>query len=1367
MSAIATPAAQLASPDAPWLGLRSFTEAAHEYFFGRGDELADLYERIVDKPLTILFGQSGLGKSSLLQAALMPRLRQSGFLPVLIRFDHDAEAASLEDQLVAFLVAALAEAGFASHASALHEAIRANVETGWDTGALVWLIFHDPTNGFIPRSGKPPGSLPRPVLLIDQFEEIFTLGDRAARRPMSASFRDTLACLVENRPPASLRALLEQDDDLAERLDYQARHMRVLLSLREDFLHVLERWRRSMPSLMENRLELRMLSGPQAFEAVVRPGQLRDDNLPIIPDEVGQAIVRFVAGAEDDVPLAEIDAVPPLLSLVCAELNAQRIASGDAQVTRAQFEGHSGEILQSFYRRSFEPASYGAAFDDIPDADGTLQTLQRLVEDRLLSPDGFRESIAFDTIARDLARTISPDTAKVALDEIVERRLLTVEERGGVRRLELAHDVLVPIVKASRDERQEKETLINAQRERERAEAETLRIAKERNRLRRLAILAGALAVVAAIVSAVAIRKTQEAKQSAIKAAENAASAEENSARARENLSTATQIAENVLSQSASKLSRYSGMQSLRMEIVQQTLQSFESLSRQAPDDPAVQSAYARAKLEALLSKIELNRSAANVSPLLKAFEDLDRMARAQPDNLQLEVYALNAVNAVHRFALDTGHSDEAQKLVLSHLARGKHLASDPKASPEAHLAYVRLLNGAGNMEDDSGRRTDFYLQAIKALKPCDALAITDSDYLRAYCSPRINLADRLRRDGHPEQSQGLMDETLVACSKAMLVMSDQPPVLETVFFAYQEAADLEASKPTDQVNTLKAVTYAEDAVEMAQTLVRTNPGSSKYLTRLAEGQNTLAQRLQSGSLPAHLLRKAGYYYKQAALNHLRAAQAAHDSPALWKNAGDALATVTAQLMANESPEAGEFFEKRMQAYKDAASLVTLTANQWTSLAGCFSDYSAYLEGKKKYSDAYRLALGGLEAYVSHSNAQNWKTEEWFQIGISNLIAAATRQINNGEKTGDALPLFAKALPLLDKPSNRMRASDYLWACINVATAHIKGGNIETAERTLIAARTAFAAQPASPSHYNLQWAERQLHWNLSNCYEKKGIAMLAYEEAYAYAAKLWAFHGKAVPVAKISRPTPADLKVLRAEIDGFKPSMKRFTVPCDQNGSKVSVEVYIRDYVPDGVQPLADQVASLRELNIQIPTEVLDSFSRLYKIARENNVSFTELCVYALGSAGDSNNILSQQELEKMSNQLATAKAADRGRLMADQRDAEAKYIEKLQKDLRDGEGKHIEKLQKDIAACQLKLKESVAQGRLLTLKLLFDSYLDLAIQSSSRDRALCLSSIGSAYQTLVMMEIENVDGEEVKRWRSRVAEVETYARERFKITP
>jgi WD40 repeat protein len=501
-----------ATPESPWLGLRPFTEDARAFFFGRSAELEDLYERVVDRPLTTLYGQSGLGKSSLLQAALVPRLRANGLLPVPIRFDHDPAAPPLERQLLDSLRAALVAGGDNERASAVEAACAAAAD-GLDWPARLWLVFHDPSRRLIPSPGESAEGFPRPVFLIDQFEEVFTLGERAERRCASAAFRDSLAALVENSPPMGLRSRIEVDRDLARRLDYRVRRERVLLALREDFLHVLERWKRAMPSLMENRLELRMLSGPQAFQAVVRPGELRPGMPPIIPDDVGRAIVRFVAGVGRDVPLEEIVAVPPLLSLVCAELNAQRLAASAAQITQDPFAGQGVDILKSFYLRSFAVATYGEALAGLPDAAAALGGVRRLVEERLLSPDGFRESIALDTIVRDLGAEVIPDAAKLVLDRLVERRLLVIEERGGVRRVELTHDVLTGVVKPCRDERHEREVLARSRAEIARAEAETARIRRERNRLRQWVALAAGLAALALagfIVSGIAFYRARK-----------------------------------------------------------------------------------------------------------------------------------------------------------------------------------------------------------------------------------------------------------------------------------------------------------------------------------------------------------------------------------------------------------------------------------------------------------------------------------------------------------------------------------------------------------------------------------------------------------------------------------------------------------------------------------------------------------------------------------------------------------------------------------------------------------------------------------------------------------------------------------------
>src|SRR5262245_45973882 len=90
--------------DNPWPGLEPFTEAASEYFRGRSNEVAELLERVRANTLTVLLGRSGLGKTSLLQAGLFPRLRRDGFLPVYVRLEYTARAPALGAQVKAAMV---------------------------------------------------------------------------------------------------------------------------------------------------------------------------------------------------------------------------------------------------------------------------------------------------------------------------------------------------------------------------------------------------------------------------------------------------------------------------------------------------------------------------------------------------------------------------------------------------------------------------------------------------------------------------------------------------------------------------------------------------------------------------------------------------------------------------------------------------------------------------------------------------------------------------------------------------------------------------------------------------------------------------------------------------------------------------------------------------------------------------------------------------------------------------------------------------------------------------------------------------------------------------------------------------------------
>jgi hypothetical protein len=76
---------------------------------------------------------------------------------------------------------------------------------------------------------------------------------------------------------------------------------------------------------------------------------------------------------------------------------------------------------------------------------------------------------------------------------------------------------------------------------------------------------------------------------------------------------------------------------------------------------------------------------------------------------------------------------------------------------------------------------------------------------------------------------------------------------------------------------------------------------------------------------------------------------------------------------------------------------------------------------------------------------------------------------------------------------------------------------------------------------------------------------------------------------------------------------VKKFTVPCNFVNGQGKFDVWIGDPAP-GCHPLKYQEAWLEQnRGGRINTEVMDSFQKLYKLSKENEVSFEELCVYAL----------------------------------------------------------------------------------------------------------------------------------------------------------
>jgi len=453
----------------PWPGLASFDEAGAPYFFGRSVEEDQLLRLVQRETTTLLFGQSGLGKTSLLQASLAPRLRERGYLPFIVRLDHAEEAPALIDQVRAALAKASENLG--SGLAPLQAA------------EGLWEYLH--------RRDLHGERVAQPTLILDQFEEIFTLGlANDLRRARSQAFLVELSDLIENRRPASLDARLEADPDLADRFALGGQPYRIVVSMREDYLPLLESVRARAPTLGDNRFRLTRMNGRQALEAVRGPGGSLVDQ-PVAREIVGAVGSRHVddpfglALSRQSDEIAELEVEPSLLSLFCQQLNEERISAGQARITHELLEENRHEILERFYDRAFE---------DQPAA------LRAFVEDWLLTDSGVRCDVTRERAAQELARQ---GVAAASLDELVRRRILHVEDRLNVPRVELIHDVLAEVAARSRARRRGVEQQQRLQREVAEANAREAALRQTYARRRRR-VMAGAVVGGVAVTAVIA-----------------------------------------------------------------------------------------------------------------------------------------------------------------------------------------------------------------------------------------------------------------------------------------------------------------------------------------------------------------------------------------------------------------------------------------------------------------------------------------------------------------------------------------------------------------------------------------------------------------------------------------------------------------------------------------------------------------------------------------------------------------------------------------------------------------------------------------------------------------------------------------------
>lgn len=416
-TAISSPAP--AEPVNPYVGPRTFTQEEGHLFFGRDVEARELMSLIISERLVLFYAQSGAGKSSLINARLIPQLRESGYavLPVgRVSGALPAGIDEVENIYVFNLLLSLDESDgdpqrfvqmkltdFLKNLTSLDGRHYYYDETLRDDQLLM-------------ADNEEFEQLPY-ILIIDQFEELIT----------------TYPGRWQDREDFFLQLTEAMTNDPL---------LWVVLTLREDYVAALDPYIHLVPGHLRARFYMQRMGHEAALEAVRRPAE--DHSRPFAGG-VAENLVNNLrqirthatqSPSQTETQLGQF-VEPVQLQVVCYQLwkNLQDQTLGPITQHDLDEMGDVDEALGQFYEQTLAEVVRATGVTEI--------SLRNWFETQLITEAGTRGAVY-----QGLEET--GGIPNEAVDMLVRRFLLRSEVRTGGTWYELIHDRLInPIMQAN------------------------------------------------------------------------------------------------------------------------------------------------------------------------------------------------------------------------------------------------------------------------------------------------------------------------------------------------------------------------------------------------------------------------------------------------------------------------------------------------------------------------------------------------------------------------------------------------------------------------------------------------------------------------------------------------------------------------------------------------------------------------------------------------------------------------------------------------------------------------------------------------------------------------------------------------------
>lgn len=380
----------------PFKPLISYSEDEQREFFGRTVETENILDKIEQSNYILLYGKSGVGKTSLLNAGLIPAARKEGYIPIVVPTQSLInDSGSPYESLFVYL-----------ESVAIKERVDLRPKKELKPTSL-WEFFH--CYGFYKA-----GDELKPLLILDQFEEVFYRGSGSER---TDAFLDELSFLIEDYAPTHVSL----SSDYPEYLKTNSK-VKVILSFREEFLADVEAIKKRIPSVSKHGYYMRLypFNYWQAEDVIRRLGsQFFTDN------GISTFLSRISPKSIEDKGAQLIE--PYVLSLY-AYLLIESLKV-DQQIDLSVRSDLFEKMLEKFYNVTIDKLD---------------KSTKIFVEDKLLNKNGTRAHVSTEAALSEIGQS--------ELKSLINSKLIKRVYYGG-QEIEIVHDQLTSVIRTERDKR--------------------------------------------------------------------------------------------------------------------------------------------------------------------------------------------------------------------------------------------------------------------------------------------------------------------------------------------------------------------------------------------------------------------------------------------------------------------------------------------------------------------------------------------------------------------------------------------------------------------------------------------------------------------------------------------------------------------------------------------------------------------------------------------------------------------------------------------------------------------------------------------------------------------------------------------------